>query len=437
MIAAACLFALAAETPAAGEIKGADVTLVQNVRSIAERCARTLGAPAPLSLIALRAAEEMRLAEARARAERELPAARAAARGRAWSDLGLGTEADPAALALALARDLPGMSFDADGARLLVDPTRLIDDEGAGDPSTSHAASLLLATGVAPDEPVVAHYVAHKVLDRPPSSEPLTTDAALARAALAEGSANLAALLFLFGGVGMEAEVVGAKVRPEDVLAGRLVSESMRSDRPVVARLTEWVYLDGFAAVTALVRQSGLNRLPSERGARVTTRDVVHLDRPAALPAEIPAPAALEAAGLTFADRDSLGEQGIVTWVSMLTGKDNLGMIAGDGWAGDALWRYERDGSGVTHWETRWVTEEDAKDFAYGVERCLQARFSGAALEGEAEGPRVLARTDRIFRLERQGASVSLRIAPPAWDAKLAGPPKKKGAPPRTGATKS
>ena len=436
MIVAAWLVAVAAETAPPAELKGADVTLVQNVRGIAERCARTLGAPAPLSLMALRASDETRLAESQRRAERELPAERASARGRAWSDLGLGTEGDPAELALALARDLPGMSFDADGARLLVDPTRLIDDEGAGDPESSHAATLLLATGVAPDEPVVAHYVAHKIADRAPPAEPLTTDAALARAALAEGHANLAALLLLFGGVGLEAEVVEAKVRPEDVLAGRLVSEAMRSDHPVVARLVEWVYLDGFAAVTTLARQSGLKRLPSERTMRATTRDVLHLDRPAATLADIPKPAAPEGAGLTLVDRDSLGEQGIVTWVSMLTGKDNLGMIAGDGWVGDALWRFEKDGSGVTHWETRWVTEEDARDFAYSVERCLQARYSGESLQGDADGPRVLPRADRVFRLERQGSAVSLRVATPAWDARLQGPAKKKAAAPRTGTTK-
>ena len=435
MIVPTLLVALAAETPPGAEVKGADLTLVQNVRAIAERCARTLGAPAPLSLLALRAPDETRLAESQRRAERELPPERASARGRAWSDLGLGTEDDPAALTLALARDLPGMSFDADGSRLLVDPTRLVEDEGTGDPSTSHAASLLLATGVAPDEPVVAHYVAHKVADRAPPSEPLTTDAALARGALAEGSANLAALLFLFGGVGLEAEVVDAKVRPEDVLAGRLVSESMRSDRPVVARLVEWVYLDGFATVATLARQVGLRRLPSERATRTTTRDLIHLDRPPAAPVEIPKPTGPEAAGLTVVDRDTLGEQGIVTWVSMLTGKDNLGMIAGDGWAGDALWRFEKDGAGVTHWETRWVTEEDARDFAYGVERCLQARFPGVTFQGDADGPRSLTRPDRIFRLERRGGAVSLRVAPPAWDARLQGPPKKKGAAPRAGAS--
>jgi len=118
MIVAAWLVAVAAETAPPAELKGADVTLVQNVRAIAERCAQTLGAPAPLSLVALRASDETRLAESQRRAERELPAARASARGRAWSDLGLGTEGDPAELALALARDLPGMGFDAEGARL-------------------------------------------------------------------------------------------------------------------------------------------------------------------------------------------------------------------------------------------------------------------------------------------------------------------------------
>ena len=427
----AASLAAAEEPQPSPEVKGADLELVQNVRAIGERSARTLGVPPPLSLLALRAPEDVRLAEARRRAERELPPARAAARGRAWADLGLGTEDDPAAIALALARDLPGMSFDGDRARLLVDPTRLVDEEETGDPSTNHAASLLLATGVAPDEPVVAHYIAHAATDPPLPTEPLSTDQTLARAALAEGEANLAALLLLFGGVGLEGEVVGSKIRPEDVLSGRLVSEALRSDRPIVARLVEWVYLDGFAAVAGLARQVGLQRLPAERARRGTTRDVIHLDRPAAIAAEMTKPPGPEAAGLTLADKDSLGEAGITSWVSMLTGKDNLGMIAGDGWAGDALWRFEGEGGGVTLWDTRWVTEEEAKDFAYSIERCLQARFPGETLAGTGDGPRSLSRSDRVYRMERRGASVSLRIAPPEWDRKLDTPPKKKGAAPR------
>jgi len=436
MIAAAVLAAAAVAgapeaPPPAGEVKGADLELVQNVRAIAERSARALGASAPLSLLALRAPEDVRLAEARRRAERELPASLAAARGRAWADLGLGTEDDPAAIALTLARDLPGMSFDGDRARLLVDPTRLREDDGTGDPANNHAASLLLATGVAPDEPVVAHYVAHAIADPSDPAEPLSTDRTLARAAMAEGEANLAAMLLLFGGVGLENEVVGAKIRPEDVLSGRLVSESLRSDRPVVSRLTDWIYLDGFASVAALVRQVGLERLPAERSRRQTTRDVIHLDRPAAVPMEIPTPPGPEASGLTLADRDSLGEAGITTWVSLLTGKENLGMIAGDGWAGDALWRFEAGGTGITLWETRWVTEDEAKDFAYAVERCLQSRFPGETILGTGDAPRSLARSDRVYRMERRGAAVTVRVAPPEWDRKLDAPSKKKGAPPR------
>jgi hypothetical protein len=114
----------------------------------------------------------------------------------------------------------------------------------------------------------------------------------------------------------------------------------------------------------------------------------------------------------------------------MLTGKDNLGMIAGDGWAGDALWRFEGAGGGVSVWETRWVSEEEAKDFAYAAERCLQGRFPGEPIAGTADEPRVLVRTDRVLRLERRGAAVTLRVATPDWDRKLSPPPKKKGATP-------
>jgi hypothetical protein len=327
------------------------------------------------------------------------------------------------------------MTFDATRTRLLVDPQRLLPVSGHGDPDVDADASILLTTGVAPDEPVAGHYMAHVLLDGPGLEGPVSTDALLARSALAEGSANLAALVLLFGGVGLESEVVSGALRPEDVLGGRLVPETMRSASPVVASLLEFVYLDGFAQAAALARKGGFNRLAQERKRRRTTRDVIHLERPAAPPVDIVEPVLPPSMALSPVDRDSLGEQGIVTLVSLLTGKDNLGMIAGDGWAGDRLSRFEPDAGstttvadGVTIWVTQWTTDEEAGDFSYALERCLTARFSDERIEADPQrGGQVLRRADRIFRIERSGVRVVLRVAPPSLDAKMGPTPKKKG----------
>ena len=423
------------EADAAATIKGGDVDLVRSVRVVGERIAGIVRLDRAPGLMALRADEATRVAEALARARRLLPSASAAARGRAWRDLGFGSGTEPQDLVAAIELDVPGMTFDAARARLLVDPQRLLPAAGHGNPDEDADASILLTTGVAPDEPVVGHYMAHALLDGPSLEGPVTTDALLACSALAEGSANLAALVLLFGGVGLESEVVSGTLRPEDALGGRLVPEAMRSASPVVASLLEFVYLDGFAQAASLVRKGGFSRLTQERKNRRTTRDVLHLDRPPAPAVEILEPVLPASLALTLADRDSLGEQGVVALVSLLTGKDNLGLIAGDGWAADALWRFEpspesttKSGDGVTVWVTRWRADEEANDFSYALERCLQARFPGESLEDDRlRGGRVLSRVDRVYRIEKGGVQVVLRVVPSVIDAKMGPAAKKKG----------
>jgi hypothetical protein len=210
----------------------------------------------------------------------------------------------------------------------------------------------------------------------------------------------------------------------------------MRAASPVVAHLLEFVYLDGFAQTTAIARKGGFSRVVQERKVRLTTRDVLHLDRPAAQPVEIQAPSLPASLALASVDRDSLGEQAIVSLVSLLTGKDNLGLIAGDGWAADALWRFEpapgsatSAGEAATIWLTRWRTDEDSADFAYGLERCLQARFPGEALEGDRDqGSQILRRPDRVYRIERSGTQVAFRVQTALIDGKT-NPEAKKKAP--------
>lgn len=416
--------------PPDATIKGGDVALVKSVRVVAERIAGILKLPPRPEFVAVRADDAARASEARTRAERLLPPQVAAARGRAWEDLGLGAPGDPAALAMALELDLAGMTLDASRARLLVDPTRLLPDSGHGDPSEDPDASLLLATGVAPDEPVAGHYVAHVLTDDPAPAAP-TTDALLARSALSEGTANVAALVLLFGGVGLETEVVSGKLHPDDVLGGRLIGPGTHATSPAVAAFLQFAYLDGFVQAASLAKEGNIQRLLAARKARKSTHDVMHLDRPPVAPVDIPAPVLPAAAKLTLADRDTLGEQGIVVLISQLTGKDNLGLIAGDGWMGDSVWRFEPagvGGEGVTYWIGRFASPEAARDFSYGLERSLQARFPNDALTGDPASERVMTRSDRVFRLTAQGSEVCFRVAPPRIDTLLAVSPKKKPA---------
>ena len=440
VLAVTCVAAQDSARPAANTDKAApsndgDAYLVQSVHTVGERIAAIVRLERAPSVGAVRADAVARGAEAQSTAQRLLPPARASARGRAWHDLGFGSGTEPMDLVVAIVRDLPGMTLDASHDRLLVDPQRLLPDAGRGDPDADPDAAILLATGVAPDEPLAGHYLAHAFLDGPGLETPVTTDALLARQALAEGSANLAAFVLLFEGVGLESEVLAGALRPEEVMGGRLVPGTLRSSSPVVSHLLEFVYLDGFAQAATLARKGGFGRLTQERRARRTTRDVLHLDRLPAPPDEIQEPALPAVLALSPVDRDSRGEQGIISLVSLLTGKDNLGLISGDGWVADALWRFEpgpgskaQAGEGATIWATSWKTDEDAADFAYGLERCIRARFPGESLVGDPpRGGQVLRRADRIYRIERTGVNVVFRVFTPAIDSKIGPPAKKKG----------
>jgi hypothetical protein len=423
-----------AQAEADATAKDQDAYLARSVHAVGERIAAIVQINRVPDVAAMRADEATRAAAVSARSRKLLAPAAAAARGRAWRDLGLGSGTEPQELLTAIERDIPGITFGETRDRLLVDPQRLLPDSGHGDPDVDPDASILLATGVAPDEPTVGHYLTHALIDAPSPEGPVTTDALLARSALAEGSANLAALVLLFGGVGLEAEVVSGALHPEDAMGGRLVPEAMRASSPVVAHLLEFVYLDGFAQTTAIARKGGFSRIVQERRARLTTRDVLHVDRAPATPVEIPPPSLPAALGMASVDRDSLGEQAIVSLVSLLTGKDNLGLITGDGWAADELWRFEpapgsptKAGEAATIWLTRWRTDEDAADFVYGLERCLQARFPGEALEGDRKAGRLqLRRPDRVYRIERTGTQVTFRVVTHSIDAKTNPEPKKK-----------
>jgi hypothetical protein len=223
----------------------------------------------------------------------------------------------------------------------------------------------------------------------------------------------------LFEGVGLVDAVADGKVVPSSVLGGSLVPEPFRSGSPVERAFLFFVYEEGFAQAVSRLRAGGFGRIVSEAGVRRTTRDVLHPDRPPFGGDSPEVPAA--PAGFRVADRDVLGEQGIVTAISTLTGKDNLGLLAGDGWAGDALLRHEPisgTGEGYTLWVVRTIDEAKADDFVYGLLRGFEERHAGRRWEGEAAS-KTLRTSDRVIRFRRAGTVIELRIASPGVDAVL------------------
>lgn len=424
---AAVLLASVAGVPAAPTPVPEDEDLQSLQATVTEtgRRAETIrGSNVGVPIVAERADE----VERRERTKGATPtpgAARLAARGRAWSDLGLGGPGAPERLERILDDDVDAIRLHPVEGRVLVDPDRLTSRDFGPEPAGSEGTSLLLATGVRPDEPTLAHVLVHAMQRRQkrwPSAAP-TTDEALAQGAWLEGEATLVALLLLVDGVGLRDEVLAGRFDPIDACGGRLYPRAIGESEAPVAALARFVYQEGFYVAAEIVRRGGFQALVPEARSRTTTRDVMHLDRPPAAPVPVSSPLVLPQ-GFQLVDEDRLGEQAIVTLVSILTGKDNLGLIAGDGWSGDALYRWERaDGDavagGVTLSASRWVSDEDAIDFAYGIERSLQARFPGTDLETVAEGRKKLVFDGKVYRLDRTGREVRFRIAPATVDAAI------------------
>lgn len=411
---------LASDAAAPVVVRGAeDVELIEAVRAVAGKTATWRGARFSTPPLALRATPVQRAAVARETLDSWISPERLAARGRAWSDLGLGSAESPAEVYGALAGDIDGLALTSDGRRMLLDPERLSERDFGPVEGPDPALSLLLATGVRPDEPAVAHLADHALdLQGAPGAARETTDALLAWRAWSEGRANLLACQLLFDGIGAADVVHAPSFNPASVLQGALVPEAYFSGSAVARSLLYFVYGEGFAQAAALAKDGGAAAIARAATARPTSRDVLHPERPAAGSARTEPSAIALPAGFVLVDRDELGEQGIVTLVSVATGKDNLGLLAGDGWRSDGLFRYEPEkgsadpkAGGFTVWISRWVSEAEAEDFAYGVGRVLEARFPGVPIESVGQGRRVLRAGDRIFRLDRSRDSVSVRVA--------------------------
>jgi hypothetical protein len=248
-----------------------------------------------------------------------------------------------------------------------------------------------------------------------------TTDELLARAAWAEGEANLVAVRFLFAGMGLENEVISHSLSPGDFLNGSLFPPDLGQVSIAEAELVRFVYVEGFAEVVRLFKSGSWAAVDQGMAGRSTTRDFLHPTRAGKPIVDWPDPEP-PLAGLVPIDRDTLGEQAIVVLISTLTGKDNLGLQGGAGWAGDRLDRWEfpdgeQAGQGVTRWITRWTDEESAATFEYALTRTLSTRFPGVELPQATDGRRVLRAGGRVFRLRRSAAEVELVVTPAALEA--------------------
>jgi len=413
-----------AQEPATAPIKGADLDLLRIVRRIGQRVEQLRQQKFVRPPIAVRAPDQMREVTAEIRMLNAVKRERLEARGRAWVDLGLGEASSPRSLYLAICGDLAGILFDPEGNRLLVAPDRLTDNDfGSKEGEDDAPATVLMMTGVRVDEPVVSHLLIH-VLQRERGGGDWvadTTDSLLARAAWAEGEANVVAIRYLFGGMGLADDVLEESLDPADVLEGALLPPVLGDLAPPVDGMVRFVYDEGFAAASRAYREGGWKAVSAASERRATTRDVMHPGREPFAPPTITAEPPRQAEGLALADEDTLGERGIVEMVSSLTGKDDLALQAGDGWAGDRVYRWESSDpakpGGVTLWITRWTTDDEAADFDYALTRILEARFPGRPPVTLESGERVLQTQDRILRSSRSGREVRVQVATRDRDA--------------------
>jgi hypothetical protein len=398
-----------------------DPDLAEAVRDVAGRLRAIRGAAPTKVPLAVRSGPEARRDAARARRDAVLPPSRLAARGRAWADVGLGRAEDAAALYLVLSADLEDWVLSVDRTQLLVDEERLTGADFGGEGGDAAAADFLFATGVRADEPSVAHVATHVLQDERGVSPGLreTTDATLAASAWREGEANLVALLLVYGGMGLESEVVSGTVAPGEYRDGDLVARPPAGSSVALGRLVDFVYEDGFRTAAARARAGGWRALEAAGGERGGTASLLHPERPATASRAIDPPDLPLPAGYRLVDRDALGEYAVGVLIAEATGKENLGWVAADGWDADALFRFEGpDGSdGVTCWRSRFRSEADAGDFRYGMARVL----SGAAAP-PADGAvpeQVIAARGKVFRILQRGAEVEIRVAPAGLDTTL------------------
>ena len=379
--------------------KGADLVLLEEIRVLARRMTvlRETSPALDPPPVAVRATQDLIRIAVEIRGRSMLPAEQLAARDRAWADLGFPRPDVPTSALTHLAGDIAGVGLDAAGNRLLVDVDRLTDEDFFGEQPNDPTIALLLATGVRPDEPTMVHALMHLVQhQRGRTVGETTTDALLAAAALEEGEANLVAVMYLFKAMGLQRNILALGYTPDQALAGALMPIGFEGAPELDRQILNFVYMDGFEALSWIWQAAGWEGVDRFIGRSRATHDLLHMDRPPARTV-LPEPVLPELpAGYTVRDRDSLGELGIVMLVNAMTGKENLGPQAGDGWLADRMLRLETDqgGKGVTVWLSRWRDKKQAEEF----------------LQLYRRGPEPAAGLDRTSR--RNGSDVEILVIP-------------------------
>jgi hypothetical protein len=308
------------------------------------------------------------------------------------------------------------------GTKLRAVLQRLYEAEGAGfyDPRTKrlmlamHTVDTaawwtgLVATVLRRDlvgEMVVAHELTHALQDQrwsiPSEPDPLLDaqgDRLLARRALLEGDATLAAFACL-GGATPEAGTIRAITEELHSLGAQLAARY--PDVPDAVRATVAFEYDEGTTFAAWALASGgwaaVDRAQAEPPA--STEQVLHparyyghRDEPVVL--AVGGTEELEAAGWTRTLEDTLGELSIRLLARRSLPAARAAEVA-DGWGGDRLRALARDGELVLVWVTAWDSPADAEEFAAAMPEVLpgaridRREMRVLVLLGPDAGPRV------------------------------------------------
>ncbi|HUP18695.1 MAG TPA: hypothetical protein VM778_01945 [Gemmatimonadota bacterium] len=244
---------------------------------------------------------------------------------------------------------------------------------------------------------VVAHEVTHALQDQHFDLESWlaelspTEDAALARAAVAEGDAMVAMLAYMLAPTGMAMEDlpgIGELLQGE---AGRVASAYPTFDRAPKAlqRLLMFPYVEGADFVMAAYRSGGweaVNALYADPP--VSTEQVLHPERYRGRrddPRPVEPPAA--SGGSEPLIRGSWGEFGVGLVLEAGLGDTAAARAGARGWDGDAWALHAAPGGGTEFvWALLWDDAGAAKRFAGSYAQAIVRRFPGSARMVTGEG---------------------------------------------------
>jgi len=236
---------------------------------------------------------------------------------------------------------------------------------------------------------VVAHEVTHALQDQHFDLERWlaelspTEDAALARAAVAEGDAMAAMLAYMLAPTGMAMEDlpgIGELLQGE---AGRVASAYPTFDRAPKAlqRLLMFPYVEGADFVMATYRSGGWDAVDALYADPPTsTEQVLHPERYHARrddPRPVEAPVA--EAGDDPVIQGSWGEFGVRLVLEATLGDTIAARAAARGWDGDAWALHDAaDGGTSLAWALVWDSAAAAERFAEAYAQAVVRRFPGS-----------------------------------------------------------